>query len=400
MKPNFWSLAIFVALLAVVTAVLVTVPAAGPAFAESSRYTEQNHRSFNPFRPLLRLFGVGEKKAEPPRATRKTTTSPRRVVRPVGAPPPFKEMDKNPNAAVVLVVGDGFAKGVANALAFTLAEKPMVKVDRLVDGKKGLFLPDVPTLGDQIRSRIRGENVRAVVVMLGSQDADAIKPLEDGNGPGEAEREQTAYRSEVRDVIRAVRSERKPLIWVGLPPVKDDLVSSIYSSLNDIYSSEVTAARGRFVDLWEVFQDDNGNYAAYGPDVDGNRRRLRAQNGHDFTWDGNRKASFFVERELSRILGGFGGMAFEGVSDDPNFIVLTGRTSSPESILAGDRSVDDIYGAPEPNKDSLRYRFFVKGEPLAPVAGRVDDVRSGMDHELAPTDAAADMIRNPAKAAN
>ncbi|MEH0070355.1 hypothetical protein V6L77_08495 [Pannonibacter sp. Pt2-lr] len=42
------------------------------------------------------------------------------------------------------------------------------------------------------------------------------------------------------------------------------------------------------------------------------------------------------------MLGGYGGLAFEGVADDPNFIVLTGRALSAEDHLAGDASEPQI----------------------------------------------------------
>ena len=80
--------------------------------------------------------------------------------------------------------------------------------------------------------------------------------------------------------------------------------------------------------------------------------------------------AFFVERELSRILGGYGGYAFEGVDDDPDFIVLTGRVTSPEDeLLGGKGNSQDL------KEDSVAYHFFVKGESLPEVPGRVDDTK-------------------------
>ncbi|MDN3720828.1 hypothetical protein QW131_20395 [Roseibium salinum] len=72
---------------------------------------------------------------------------------------------------------------------------------------------------------------------------------------------------------------------------------------------------------------------------------------------------------MTRILGGYGGLAFEGVEDDPNFVVLTGRTTSPEALLLGGEEDARL------DQDSATYDFFVKGEPLPPMPGRVDDPR-------------------------
>jgi len=354
-----------VVLLAVATALVVPDPV-GPAFAQSGgTRSEDSSRSFNPFRPLLRLFGGGRDHRTRPKADAPV----KRVTRPAETPPPFTEEPKDPDAGVILVVGDRMAKGVGGGLKFLLADKPMVRVELLTEDKKGFAGDEAPDWATQLLAKIRGADVKAVVVMIGEHDLGKTFP---GDPPVEFLTDAwiDTYRKKAADVVHTVRQERKPLIWVGLPPTNAEITNSDFGRLNDIFQGTVSDSRTWFVDIWDIFLNEEGAYSSYGPSVDGKNVRLRAGDKTGFTWAGYQKVAFFVERELSRILGGYGGYAFEGVDDDPDFIVLTGRVTSPEEELLGGKD-----NSPELKDDSVAYRFFVRGETLPDVPGRVDDTK-------------------------
>lgn len=324
-------------------------------------------RGFNPFAPLQRLFGGSDRRNK----KRQPAQQAPRATRPAGAPPKFAISPKDPNAGLILVVGGRMARGVADGLKFTLAEKPQIRVEPITEDKAGIAGDGSPDWAAEVLSKIRGADVKAVVVMVGRQDLGKTFP---GDPPIEfmtAEWLET-YRSRIAGLVRVVRQEKKPLVWAGLPPTGEDLVNADFTQLNSIFQAEAEDRRVRYVDIWDIFLAEDGSYSSYGPDVDGKNARLRTNDRIGFTWAGYRKVAFFVERELSRLLGGYGGLAFEGVEDDPNFIVLTGRTTSPESLLMGGEEAAVI------DPGSPAYRFFVKGEPLAPMPGRVDDPRIAM----------------------
>jgi len=337
------------------------------AYAQSSgdviRPSPGNQKSFNPFKTLQRMFG-----AQPRRQNFRTTKrrAPRRAV---GAPPKFAVVEKDPDAGVILVLGDRMAKGVADGLKFTLADKSMVRVEPMIENKSGLLGEEGADWPTRAQSRVKTGDVDAVIVMLGRHDAiDIIRGEEDDAIIFGSTAWQSAYRKRVAAMVKAVRDERKPLIWVGLPPAKRTEVSSEFASINDTFKLEVEDSRSNFIDIWEIFLSEDGEYSSFGPDVEGKNTRLRTKDGIGFSWPGYRKVAFFVERELSRMLGGYGGLAFEGVEDDPNFIVLTGRTSSPEAELVGLAGSESDYV----QKPFVR-RFLEEGVSLPEVAGRVDD---------------------------
>jgi hypothetical protein len=71
---------------------------------------------------------------------------------------------------------------------------------------------------------------------------------------------------------------------------------------NEIYKAAVAEAGGTYVDVWEAFADDRGQFSSYGPDVNGQMVRLRASDGVHFTKAGARKLAHFVEGDIRRIL--------------------------------------------------------------------------------------------------
>ncbi|MBO6757937.1 MAG: DUF459 domain-containing protein [Roseibium sp.] len=358
------------ALLAAVVAValfLVSGSAGAQSANEPYQVAQNDNRSVNPFRPLLRWFGGGQKRQKKP----ERRSAPRRTAPPAGTPPAFVEEPKDPNAGLILVVGDRMARGVADGLRFTLSDQPMIRVETITEDRLGLAGQDAPDWNARVLARIRGADVKAVVVMLGRRDLGKTFA---GEPPVEfmTDAWRAAYREKVEGLVRTVRRERKPIVWVGLPPTGAALTNTDFTALNDIFRAATEERRARFVDIWDIFLSEDEKYTSFGPDVEGKNRRLRSSNRIGFTWSGFRKVAFFVERELSRLLGGYGGLAFEGVEDDPNFIVLTGRTTSPEvELLGGDARVE------EPDTASPTYRFLVIGEDLPPVPGRVDDTRVG-----------------------
>ena len=72
--------------------------------------------------------------------------------------------------------------------------------------------------------------------------------------------------------------------------------------LNDLYRGRAEKAGIVYVDVWDGFVDDAGNYNNYGADFEGQTRRLRTGDGVHFTRAGARKLAHYVEREIRRVM--------------------------------------------------------------------------------------------------
>ena len=68
--------------------------------------------------------------------------------------------------------------------------------------------------------------------------------------------------------------------------------------LNEVFREKSFINGAKFIDTWSGFTDESGRYSAYGPDMAGQVRRLRADDGVHFTMRGSLKLAHFVEKEI------------------------------------------------------------------------------------------------------
>ena len=69
----------------------------------------------------------------------------------------------------------------------------------------------------------------------------------------------------------------------------------------------------RFIDVWNGFADEDGQFVSVGPDIGGQPAQLRTGDGLNFTRAGQRKLAFFVQQELDDIFGTAPAVAATGV---------------------------------------------------------------------------------------
>ncbi|WP_208992099.1 DUF459 domain-containing protein [Pseudovibrio sp. Ad37] len=382
MQRSFLSF-VFVALISLcfVSVSVIPVEVAAQVRTNSTGAPKKGNKSFFGW-----LFGGGNKRIEqanPTRKKRRRSTTRKKRSAGVAAvnTPKIVEKEKSKDAKVLLVIGDDLAMGLADGLKAVYAETPSIRVKKLVYPRKGLVADKKPDWPEDVTAVLKSEDVGLVVVSLGARDNRNIKVVGQGVIDGQpasyaeelqfqGEEWKKEYRFRTASLVAAVRNEQLPLIWVGLAPAEEYLTSANFSYLNDLFKEQVEPAGGIFVDIWAAFQSEEGEYTPHGPDITGKRRRLRATDGVYFTWAGYRKVAYFVEREIARIFGSATAFIFEGVKDDPNFIVLTGRLTSPETKLIGP---DDKGGKAAAGSDL--FKLTVSGEALPEVSGRADDTR-------------------------
>ena len=374
-------------------AVLLVVAVAAPAEAQ------------DPVTGLFNmLFGGGRRPASPTiLAPDMPTEAPRKAKPPE---PKIVELPKLPDAQTVLVTGDIEAAGLATGLQIAFAEEPSLAVVARVKNTAGLTRDgDTDWLG--IAPKLLADT-RAdfVVTMIGINDWQPIavpgaKPVEPGS-----EEWMRIYGERLDRWIAMVKATGRPFWWVGLPPTADaDLgptrraaFSAFLSSLNDLARPRVEAAGGTFVDVWAAFTDDEGRYTQMGPDIDGQVKRLRMNDGILFTRAGQRKLAFFVEAGILRLKRGetlapvqpeeprIQPRAEELVVGAPPplppapwasvgpVIPLDGAPPTAETTLAGgpDRSRPQTLPGGYPVAASPAHLRLIEGLPLDPPPGRVD----------------------------
>lgn len=300
------------------------------------------------------LFGVRRQPAAGPAGAPIAPDQKKKPTAP--AEPKIVEAPKNPDAQTVLVVGDIEAVGLAEGLRIAFAEEAELQVVAKTRATAGLVRDGEAEWLGQLPKYLAEGKPDFVVSMIGINDWQPITVGGKSLEPGSDEWDRV-YGERIDRHLAALRATGKPFWWVGLPPTADvDLgptrraaFSAFLSSLNDLARPRVASAGGTFVDIWSAFTDEEGHYTQMGPDVDGQVKRLRLNDGILFTRAGRRKLAFFVESGILRMKRG------QIAAPD------AGRT--PELPTAQPKTEEIIVGAPPP----LPPAPWAKAGPMVPL---------------------------------
>ena len=243
-----------------------------------------------------RILGVPRERARAPV---------RRVLEPGIVPlagTPAEPLPKVDPTTFVVVLGDSLGELLAGGLDDALGDVPTATVIRKTRADSGLVRSDFHDWPKVVRELLASDQkITLGVMLLGANDRQAIR---EGNVSHEplSERWRELYRDRVDAVVQAFAERRVPLIWVGAPPMQTGRLSADLVTLNEIYRQRSERAGAVYVDLWQGFVDAENRYSASGPDLFGQVARLRTGDGVHFTRAGARKAAYFADVALRRML--------------------------------------------------------------------------------------------------
>jgi hypothetical protein len=199
-----------------------------------------------------------------------------------------------------------------------------------------------------------------------------------------------AYIRRIDDAIVALKTAGVPILWVGLPPLRGGRTATDVPFLNDLYRSRADKAGIVYVDVWDGFVDEDGRFAQFGPDFEGQTRRLRAGDGVHFTQAGARKLAHFVQREIDRWLSARAATVALPVDEPKATTVL--EVAAGAARKAGSKSrplngptvpltsevsdeSNELLGGNARSKmtDAVATKVLVNGEAMPVPAGRADD---------------------------
>ncbi|MFC4625503.1 DUF459 domain-containing protein [Daeguia caeni] len=259
------------------------------------------------------LFGPRQNTVQPkapnPAPRRRTTPAkPKRTVQPARPPQPvIREpavvtVEKKPDAKKILVIGDFIANGLAEGLTIAFATNADLMVASKTNGSSGFVRSDHFDWPANIGQIIDQEKPAVLVVMLGSNDRQAIHT--GGTSlPARSPQWMEAYQQRVEAFGNAIAKRNIPVIWVGQLPFRQRAMMQDMLALNETYKKAAEKLGGTFVDVWDGFVDEDGNFTQTGFDVNGQTARLRANDGINLTTAGKRKLAFYVEKPLQALFG-------------------------------------------------------------------------------------------------
>ena len=251
---------------------------------------------------LQHLFGFTPKSGPQPRATAPPTVRVRQKKR-QDYVSPSATRPRVEKTSFVAVLGDTFAILAAQGLSDAFSTKPDVGITNAARDLSGLARNDYYDWPKAARDLAAGKKkIDVAIIMLGLND---LQPLKDGGETLDplTDKWKTIYGQRVEDVVAPFRDAHIPVLWVGLPSMPDERLNAQALALNEIYRDHAEKAGGNFIDIWEGFVDQNGQYSAFGPDVEGQSTRLRSgANGVYLTKAGARKLAQYLEPEVRRAI--------------------------------------------------------------------------------------------------
>lgn len=244
------------------------------------------------------LFGrdAPEPEAQP---QQQQQSAPRRQTQRRATPSPsvVNLIEKNENATRLAVIGDSLAVDLAKALDRLYADDPNLKIVSKGVGSSGFVRDDFFDWNAALAKSIEEDEFDLVVIAIGINDRQEIvtpngraDPLTD---PWKAE-----YVSRLEEFLNQLRSAGIPAVWVGLPPMRANSYSSAIAQISSLHRTASFSGGAEFVDIYERFVDENGNYSAYGPDLSGQNELMRKSDGIHWSAAGADKVAFYIDKAV------------------------------------------------------------------------------------------------------
>lgn len=241
------------------------------------------------------LFGE-----EPEPAPQVRQTQPRQQAAPAPAaalPPPKPAIDKAEDATRLAVFGDSLAIDLARALERFYAEDPNLVVVEQGVSASGFVRDDYFDWNAALAEQIAADSFDLAVVIIGINDnqdlntgGQSYEPLSEGW--------TSAYQARLNTFLEQLRAARKPVIWMGMPPMSRSQYSAAISQISALHRLAAFSGGAEYLDIFDRFADEEGKYTSHGPDVNGQNARMRKDDGIHFSSAGSDKLAFYISQAM------------------------------------------------------------------------------------------------------
>lgn len=213
------------------------------------------------------------------------------------APPPKPKIEKAPTATRLAVFGDSMAIDFAKALDRFYAEDPNLVVIPMGVGDSGFVREDFYDWNKTVGEQITQNTFDIAVVLVGINDRQTIY-LNDQSYRALTPEWTNVYQQRINTFAAQLRLAGKPTLWIGLPPMSKSEFSGALSQISAMQRMAAFANGAEFLDIYERFLDEEGKYSSYGPDLNGQRVRMRKEDGIHFSAAGADKLAFYASQSL------------------------------------------------------------------------------------------------------
>ena len=257
---------------------------------------QRQHRTF-----LDMLFG--------PRDTpdQQVVAPPVRKPRPATLPPAKPKIAKADGATRVAVFGDSLAGDIGKALDRFYADDPSVAILQQAVPSSGFARPDYFDWNKAIGQQISANSFDVAVMMVGVNDRQSIS-LNGKLVKSLSEDWNKEYAARLQTFLGQLRAANKPVIWIGLPPMAAPQFNNAMTQISGMERLAAFGSGAEFVDIYDKFLDENGNYEQTGPDVNGNDALMRKSDGVHFANAGADKVAYYASQIVKLFIHGGSGI--------------------------------------------------------------------------------------------
>jgi uncharacterized protein len=228
---------------------------------------------------------------------------------PTESTPPEKPVFTPEDPMRLWIAGDSLVITPGYAVYRAFGRNDAVKQVGDVDGRvaTGLTRPDVFTWFRHVDEQVREEKIDLVVFCFGANDDhDYMTGLPKGVSIGEfGDVSWTKeYRRRAGGLMDTANQAGAFVVWLGLPITNDGGQSRRWKLINRAIEAEARRRAGKvaFVDMYGLLSDEDGDYAPYLPDKDGQLQKVRADDGVHLQRAGGDIVADQVVREVRKLV--------------------------------------------------------------------------------------------------
>ena len=281
----------------------------------------------------------------------------------------------------VVVLGDSLGDGLWSGLYRAFQEDTNLEFIQRSKVSTGFVRTDSYDWNEELAKILKEESYPIAVVMIGANDDQAIRSGKDWLKVG-SDGWREAYGQRVEAFIKKLRAANMAVYWVGLPIMRSPDQSTDAEMMNEVFREKAFINGAKFIDTWNGFTDEAGRFSAYGPDMTGQVKRLRADDGVHFTVRGYLNLAHFVEKELRRDLAlakNERNIPLAGNEDEQAKVM--GRdvvpAKSPELTQSADTPASETPASDTPASDMLGSNTQASAAPGQPGAAQPADGAPG-----------------------
>ena len=233
----------------------------------------------------------------PKRPSTPKTTTPTTIPLPTAAAP----VRPSPHAELrVLVIGDSLGIDLGNALVPDLLATGVVAAT--LDGQvsTGLTRPDYFDWPTELATDLPVDSPQLIVIMIGANDG------QDFPGPPDipygSAAWDTMYAARVSSFMTEAASTGAQVLWVGMPPMQDPVLSSKMATIDSIVQQQAAKhPRVTYLSSWTILGTPQGQFTPYLTTPGGESVNVREPDGTHIAPGGAEILSRAVIAEFSQL---------------------------------------------------------------------------------------------------